>query len=50
MARFFIEFLKEPQVGFEESMWLNMGQWLSIPFVMLGLYLVLRKAAKTTAQ
>lgn len=42
-ARFFIEFLKEPQVGFEENMLLDMGQWLSIPFVMLGLYLVFRK-------
>lgn len=36
-ARFFIEFLKEPQVDFEESMMLNMGQWLSIPFVIIGL-------------
>jgi phosphatidylglycerol---prolipoprotein diacylglyceryl transferase len=36
-ARFFIEFLKEDQVAFEASMQLNMGQWLSIPFVMLGL-------------
>jgi prolipoprotein diacylglyceryl transferase len=36
-ARFFIEFLKEDQVGFEATMKLNMGQWLSIPFVILGL-------------
>jgi phosphatidylglycerol:prolipoprotein diacylglycerol transferase len=35
-ARFFIEFLKEPQVTFEYSMKLNMGQLLSIPFVLLG--------------
>ena len=34
--RFLIEFIKEPQVGFEEQMTLNMGQWLSIPFVLLG--------------
>lgn len=42
-ARFFIEFLKEPQVGFESQMLLNMGQILSIPFVIAGgtiLYLV----------
>ncbi len=38
-SRFFIEFLKEPQVGFETSMTLNMGQWLSIPFVIAGVYL-----------
>ncbi len=36
-ARFFIEFIKEDQVGFEAAMKLNMGQWLSIPFVLLGL-------------
>jgi prolipoprotein diacylglyceryl transferase len=41
--RFFIEFVKVPQVGFEADMVLNMGQWLSIPFVLLGIYLVLRK-------
>jgi phosphatidylglycerol:prolipoprotein diacylglycerol transferase len=35
-ARFFIEFLKEDQVAFEATMKLNMGQWLSIPFVILG--------------
>lgn len=35
--RFFIEFIKENQVGFEEGMSLNMGQWLSIPFVILGI-------------
>jgi phosphatidylglycerol---prolipoprotein diacylglyceryl transferase len=36
-ARFFIEFLKERQVAFEESMVLAMGQWLSIPFVVAGI-------------
>lgn len=36
--RFFIEFLKENQVSFEDSMSFNMGQWLSIPFVVIGLY------------
>jgi phosphatidylglycerol---prolipoprotein diacylglyceryl transferase len=36
-ARFFIEFLKEDQVAFEATMKLNMGQLLSIPFVLLGL-------------
>ena len=36
--RFFIEFLKENQVAFEDSMRLNMGQWLSIPFVIIGIY------------
>jgi len=36
-ARFFIEFVKEDQVGFEATMKLNMGQLLSIPFVLIGI-------------
>ncbi len=36
-ARFFIEFLKEDQVAFEAGMKLNMGQILSIPFILMGL-------------
>jgi len=39
-ARFFIEFLKENQVPFENTMTLNMGQWLSIPFVLTGLLVI----------
>ena len=35
--RFIIEFIKEPQVAFEDNMVLNMGQLLSIPFVLLGI-------------
>lgn len=35
--RFFVEFLKEVQVDFEQSMTLDMGQWLSIPFIILGI-------------
>lgn len=45
-ARFFIEFLKENQEAFEEGMALNMGQLLSIPFVLTGLYFVLKQARK----
>ncbi len=39
-VRFFIEFLKEPQVGFEEHMLLNMGQLLSIPFIIGGIVIL----------
>ena len=35
--RFFIEFLKEVQVDFEQGMALDMGQLLSIPFILLGI-------------
>ncbi|MBN2611031.1 MAG: prolipoprotein diacylglyceryl transferase [Bacteroidales bacterium] len=43
LARFFIEFIKEDQEAFESGMALNMGQWLSIPLVILGLVLVYLK-------
>ena len=38
-VRFFVEFVKEPQ-GDEYINWfnLNTGQWLSIPFIIIGLY------------
>jgi len=42
LSRFLIEFIKEDQEAFEATMALNMGQWLSIPFVLGGLYLVIR--------
>lgn len=35
--RFLIEFVKNDQVAFEQGMALNMGQLLSIPFVLLGI-------------
>ncbi len=41
-GRFFIEFFKETQEAFEEGMALNMGQILSIPFVLWGVYLIYR--------
>ena len=39
--RFLIEFVKEEQVDFEKGMTLDMGQWLSIPFILAGILLVL---------
>jgi phosphatidylglycerol---prolipoprotein diacylglyceryl transferase len=36
LARFFIEFVKEKQVPFENQMKLDMGQLLSIPLILLG--------------
>ncbi len=42
LSRFFIEFIKNDQVAFEENMALNMGQWFSVPFVLLGIYLIIR--------
>jgi prolipoprotein diacylglyceryl transferase len=42
-----IEILKEPQVPFEAGMTLNMGQLLSIPFVIAGIFLVFLAKRKT---
>jgi len=39
--RFLIEFVKEPQVEFEQSMALDMGQLLSIPFILVGIGLII---------
>lgn len=45
-ARFFIEFVKEPQVAFEQTMSLNMGQWLSVPFILGGLAMLVYSLIK----
>lgn len=44
--RFFIEFLKINQVGFEEHIRFNMGQLLSIPYILAGLYFMLAPKLK----
>lgn len=45
-SRFIIEFIKENQEAFESEMALNMGQWLSIPFVLFGVFIVIRAVQK----
>ncbi|NNF18865.1 MAG: prolipoprotein diacylglyceryl transferase [Flavobacteriaceae bacterium] len=45
-VRFFVEFVKKSQGGFEESLGLlSTGQWLSIPFIIIGLYFMFRRTA-----
>lgn len=41
-ARFFIEFTKREQVDFENGMLLNMGQLLSIPFIIIGVWALVK--------
>jgi prolipoprotein diacylglyceryltransferase len=48
--RFFVEFLKANQVAFEQDMQLNMGQWLSVPLVIVGLYFILTSKKKSDEQ
>jgi phosphatidylglycerol---prolipoprotein diacylglyceryl transferase len=40
VPRLLIEFIKEDQEAFEAGMVLNMGQWLSIPFILFGIFLI----------
>lgn len=47
-ARFFIEFVKENQSAFEQDMFLNMGQLLSIPLILWGVYLLFFNKKKIT--
>jgi prolipoprotein diacylglyceryl transferase len=47
--RFFVEFVKKSQGGFEETLGLlSTGQWLSIPFILVGLYFMFRKKGTTS--
>lgn len=50
LSRLCIEFVKNPQVAFEENMTLNMGQWLSIPFIIAGIVLVWRALKRPRLQ
>lgn len=43
-VRFLVEFTKENQEAFENTMAINMGQILSIPFILLGVYLMVSKS------
>jgi len=45
-TRFLIEFIKEVQEPFEKGMSLDMGQWLSIPFIITGIILIILSIRK----
>ncbi|MNL06682.1 Prolipoprotein diacylglyceryl transferase [compost metagenome] len=45
-ARFILEFFKENQETFENALPINMGQILSIPFCLLGIYLAVSSLKK----
>lgn len=42
LMRFLLEFTKENQVSFEDTLSFNMGQLLSIPFILVGVILVIK--------
>jgi len=48
-ARFFVEFFREPDAQLEDfarETGLSMGQWLTIPLILLGLFMIARAIAK----
>ncbi|MCT8340789.1 prolipoprotein diacylglyceryl transferase [Flavobacteriaceae bacterium TK19130] len=48
-VRFLVEFVKEAQVA-ERAEWaLNTGQWLSIPFILVGIFLMVQSKKKPIA-
>lgn len=49
LTRFMIESIKNVQEAFEQDWVLNMGQWLSIPFIVLGVWMIWRAAAHPEA-
>lgn len=51
-VRFFVEFVKDSQGGFEKMPIFNTlstGQWLSIPFIILGFYFIYASQKKTAS-
>lgn len=49
-SRFIIEFVKENQVGFEDKMAFNMGQLLSLPYILAGIGFIIYGLIKTKKQ
>ena len=49
-ARFIIEFVKENQVGFENGMTFNMGQLLSLPYLVLGIGFIIYGLRRTKSK
>ena len=49
-SRFIIEYSKEVQVQFEQSLFINMGQLLSIPFIIAGIALLIYATTKKPKQ
>ena len=46
--RFLMEFMKENQESFENALPINMGQILSIPFILVGIYMMSRSKKEET--
>jgi prolipoprotein diacylglyceryl transferase len=40
LSRFMLEFIKNPQIAAEETMFINIGQILSLPFILAGIVMI----------
>lgn len=49
ILRFLIEFFKAPQEASRADWVLNTGQWLSIPFIAIGIFFILQARRRKTA-
>jgi phosphatidylglycerol:prolipoprotein diacylglycerol transferase len=50
VVRFFVEFVKESQGGLESTLGVfSTGQWLSIPFILIGLFFIFRASRNPLA-
>lgn len=51
LVRFLVEFIKESQGGFESALGVfSTGQWLSIPFILAGIYIMWAASKKPTQE
>ena len=41
-SRFLLEFLKTPQAAYEAGFAISVGQWLSVPFILLGIIMMVK--------
>ncbi|MFD2938737.1 prolipoprotein diacylglyceryl transferase [Flavobacterium notoginsengisoli] len=51
VVRFIVEFVKQSQGGIEENLgYFSTGQWLSIPFIIIGLFFIIRAQRNPLAE
>lgn len=48
-ARFVLEFFKTPQAAYEQGYFLTVGQWLSVPCILGGMWLLVRACRARSA-
>jgi prolipoprotein diacylglyceryltransferase len=49
-VRILVEFVKTPQAAYEAGQLISVGQWLSVPFVLFGIVLLVRARRPASGQ